>query len=127
MATKLRIKSMFKIDCRDGKTLVVGEELLTERVKTALHEAANGYSTQLDLECIINVVDEDLWDSMTENERNLVYAVLANVHEVVIDEVDEYCNNVAKDGIEICWYQGTFIPSGQDLSTLERTMVKLNV
>jgi hypothetical protein len=116
----------FKSKCVDGSTLLVSPNLAGDQVIEALKEMANATITdQMDMLCASLAVDEDLWDELTTEEKRVFYAIVSNVFSVLVEDVDEYLDELRRDGYSLRFHDNMYIPSNVDLSDLHRTLLKI--
>ncbi len=109
--------------CLDGKTLVIGQALLTDGVNAALNEIKGCKFTDVeDVICTQNVIDE--WEEMDLGDQEVVYAIIANVYSTLIDDPDEFIEQACDDGVELRYTNGTYYPATVNTSGLQNTLIK---
>lgn len=120
--------NIFKQICTDGKTLLIGESLLSDSVTDALTELRTmQFTDEMDLLCIVNCVDN--WEDMTKQDQQIVYCVMANVYSDLVEDVDQFIEDCEREGVSIgyCDDSNTFTPTAIHTNTLENTFIKRRV
>lgn len=120
--------NIFKQICKDGKTLLIGQSLLSDSVTDALTELRSmQFTDEMDLLCIVNCLD--YWDDMTEQDQQIVYCVMANVYSDLVEDVDQFIDDCEIEGVNIgyCEDSDTYIPTSMTTDTLENTFTKVGV
>lgn len=116
----------FRTKCVDGNTLLVSPSLAGDQVIEALKDVANATITeQVDMLCASLAVDEDLWDDLTAEEKRVFYAIVSNVFSVLVEDVEEYLDELRRDGYPLRFHDNMYIPSDVDLSDLHSTLLKI--
>ena len=120
--------NIFKQICTDGKTLLIGESLLSDSVTDALTELRTmQFTDEVDLLCIVNCVDE--WDDMTEQDQQIVFCVMSNVYSDLVEDPYIFLDYCERESVIIgyCDDTNTYIPTAIHTNTLENTFIKRRV
>ena len=112
--------------CIDGGSMIMGPDIITPAVMAALADIKQmGFTDQEDLECTENAVEEDNWEQLSEREKKIVCALMANVYSDYITDMDKYIDTMAENGVLLSIARdGTIIPCAEEFNGLEQTFFK---
>lgn len=118
--------NMYTQECIDGGSMVIGPALMTSPVMTALEDIKQSrFSDQADLECTHLAIEDDNWENLSEREKKVICALMANVYADYIIDMDAYISAMSKSGILLSvGYNGMVIPCAEEMHTLEDTFIK---
>jgi hypothetical protein len=116
-----------KQQCIDGDTLLIGDALLSDDLKTAFNEISRcRFDDVDDIYCTRNILEDDVWDNMSEQDQQMLYCIVANVYQVFISNMDEFLQEVCDDDIALQFDKrtNTVIPTATETKSLEHTLLK---
>lgn len=118
--------NMFTQKCIDGGSMVIGPALMTSPIMTALEDIKQSrFSDQADLECTHLAIEDDNWENLSERERKVICALMANVYSDYITDMDSYIDAMSDSGVLLSvGYNGMVIPCAEEMHTLEDTFIK---
>ncbi len=119
--------NIYKQSCKDGKILMIGDNLLNTEVLNAIKEVINmTFTDEMDIICIQNCLDD--WEDMTTQDQEIVYCIIANVYSgIIYCNIDTFIDDCLQDKVSIgyCESTKTFIPTAIYTNTLENTFIKV--
>jgi len=118
--------NMFTQKCTDGGTMILGPNLVTQPVINAISDIKKSkFTDQADLECTHLSIEDDNWEKLSERERKVVCALMANVYSDYITDMGNYIQAMAESGILLSvGTSGMVIPCAEDMYQLEDTFIK---
>lgn len=117
---------MYTQKCNDGGSIVIGPALMTPPIMIALEDIKQSrFSDQADLECTHLAIEDDNWENLSERERKVICALMANVYAGYITDMDAYIDAMSESGILLSvGRNGMVIPCAEDMYNLEDTFIK---
>lgn len=118
--------NMFTQKCKDGGTMILGPNLITPSVISAIDDIKKSqFTDQSDLECSHLSIDDENWFDLSERDKKVVCALVANVYSDYITNMDNYISAMADNGILLSvGVSGMVIPCAEEMYELEDTFIK---
>ena len=116
-----------KQDCLDGDTLLIGNALLSTDLRAAFAEVEHCHFEDVDdIYCTRNVLDDDMWEALSEQDQQMLYCIVANVYQAVIPNMEEFIQEVNDDNIALQFDKrtNTVIPTATETQSTEHTLLK---